>query len=83
MDNQKQYIDTKSRLKKFLNMHPFEWGRIIATVLSTFKYRYITPCIGKKTVVGQQTSLINFSRIRVGENCFLQDQMKPNPIFAP
>lgn len=64
----------KSRyIGQVLRSDPFELLRVIRTALTTAKFRYIRRCIGKGTVVGPHTEIINAAQVRIGRDCLLQD----------
>jgi acetyltransferase-like isoleucine patch superfamily enzyme len=65
------YIDQKSQIKQLLKLHPFEWLRILGIGLTTFKYRFLMPCIGRKTVVARHTQIINFSNVQIADHCLI------------
>ena len=62
-----------SYLTRVLRSNPSELFRLLRIGLVTAKYRYLKPCIGKGTIVGTRTEIINSANVRIGNNCLLQD----------
>ncbi|HEX7976052.1 MAG TPA: DapH/DapD/GlmU-related protein [Anaerolineales bacterium] len=64
----------KSRyLLRVLASDPFELLRVLGTALTTAKFRYLRRCIGKGTVVGPHTEIVNAAQVHIGRDCLLQD----------
>lgn len=55
--------------------NPSELLRLFRIGLVTAKYRYVKRCIGKGTVVGTRTEIINSANVHIGERCLLQDSI--------
>jgi acetyltransferase-like isoleucine patch superfamily enzyme len=75
MKSEKQHINVKERLLKVFKSNPFEIMPIISTGLKTLQYRYIQKCIGKKSIVGRRTEILNYSRVKIGSHCLIQDHV--------
>jgi len=75
MQDSFDHIDKKTHIVELFKTNPLEWLHVFATVLKTFEYRYIKRCVGKGTVVGKKTDIINFSRVRIGSHCLIQDNV--------
>ena len=66
-------IDRKDYLLTVLKKNPGEIFEIMGSMWTTFKYRFIQPCIGKNTIVRRKTVIINYANVKIGNNCVLQD----------
>jgi acetyltransferase-like isoleucine patch superfamily enzyme len=66
-------LDKAGYLLKVIRSDPFELLRLFSMGLNTAKYRYLLRCVGKGTIVGRHTEIINTSRVRIGQKCLLQD----------
>lgn len=66
-------LDKAGYLLKVLKADPFELLRLFSMGLNTARYRYLQKCVGKGTIVGRHTEIINASRVRIGRECLLQD----------
>ena len=72
-------VEPKAHIKKssyFLHIiknDPFELFRLLSTVLTTAKFRFLKRCIGKGTIVGPRTEIINAANVYIGEDCLIQD----------
>jgi acetyltransferase-like isoleucine patch superfamily enzyme len=75
MQDNVAYIDKKKHILKLLKKNPLEWFHILSTVMKTFDYRYVRRCVGKKTIVGKKTEIINFSQVKIGSHCLIQDHV--------
>ena len=62
-----------SYLTRVMRSNPSELFRLLRIGLMTAKYRYLKPCIGKGTIVGTRTEIINSANVRIGNDCLLQD----------
>jgi acetyltransferase-like isoleucine patch superfamily enzyme len=62
-----------SYLTRVMRSNPSELFRLFRIGLVTAKYRYLKPCIGKGTIVGTQTEIINSANVHIGNDCLLQD----------
>ena len=67
--NKYEYIFTT------LKNHPLEVFDIIASALTTFKYRYLKRCIEKGVIVRKHTQVINYGNVQIGERSILQDNI--------
>jgi acetyltransferase-like isoleucine patch superfamily enzyme len=56
-----------------IKTNPSELFRLFRTGLTTVKYRYIKRCVGKGTIVGTRTEIINSANVSIGKDCLLQD----------
>ena len=72
---EQQHIDVKQHIARFLRQHPIEWIGVVKTVLSTLKFRYVARCAARGTIVGHDTRIINFSKVRIGQGCLIQDHV--------
>jgi acetyltransferase-like isoleucine patch superfamily enzyme len=54
---------------------PFELLRLIRVGITTIKFRYIKRCVGKGTIVGPRTEIINAANVHIGRGCLLQDSV--------
>jgi acetyltransferase-like isoleucine patch superfamily enzyme len=66
-------LDKFTYLVRVIKINPFELCRLLCIGLTTAKYRYIKRCIGKGTIVGVRTDIINSANVRIGNDCLLQD----------
>jgi acetyltransferase-like isoleucine patch superfamily enzyme len=66
-------LDKAGYLLKVIRSDPFELLRLFSIGLNTARYRYLQRCVGKGTVVGRHTEIINASRVKIGRGCLLQD----------
>jgi UDP-2-acetamido-3-amino-2,3-dideoxy-glucuronate N-acetyltransferase len=66
-------LDKVGYLLKVIKSDPFELLRLFSIGLNTARYRYLQRCVGKGTIVGRHTEIINASRVRIGRGCLLQD----------
>src|SRR5918992_2577312 len=66
-------LDKAGYLLKVIMSDPFELLRLLSIGLNTSRYRYLLRCVGKGTIVGRHTEIINTSRVRIGRGCLLQD----------
>jgi acetyltransferase-like isoleucine patch superfamily enzyme len=66
-------LDKAGYLLKVIKEDPFELLRLFSMGLNTARYRYLQKCVGKGTIVGRHTEIINASKVRIGRGCLLQD----------
>jgi acetyltransferase-like isoleucine patch superfamily enzyme len=66
-------LDKAGYLVKVLKNDPLELLRLLSIGLNTARYRYLQKCVGKGTIVGRHTEIINTSRVKIGRGCLLQD----------
>ncbi len=66
-------LDKLKYLGSVLRTNPTEVFRLLSIALTTAKYRYIRRCVGRGTIVGTRTEIINSANVRIGERCLLQD----------
>jgi acetyltransferase-like isoleucine patch superfamily enzyme len=66
-------LDKAGYVLKLIRSDPFELLRLFSIGLNTARYRYLQRCVGKGTVVGRHTEIINASRVKIGRGCLLQD----------
>ena len=64
-----------SYIVQVLLKNPSEILRIFRVAITSFKFRYLYRCTGRKTVVGERAVFINSANIRIGENCLIQDRV--------
>lgn len=55
--------------------NPYELIRIAKVAWTSFSYRWIRRCVGRGTVVGEGTVMVNSANIAIGSNCLLQDRV--------
>jgi acetyltransferase-like isoleucine patch superfamily enzyme len=67
------HVNRSKYLSRILKTNPFELWRILMIALTTAKYRYLLRCIGKGTVVGVRTEIVNSNNVKIGKDCLLQD----------
>jgi acetyltransferase-like isoleucine patch superfamily enzyme len=48
---------------------------LFSTALKTFQYRYLLRCVGLKTIVGKGTEIFNFTNVKIGSHCLIQDHV--------
>ena len=75
MARQAEHIDKKAYLLKTLKSNPFELLSVLSTAFKTFQYRYLIRCVGQKTIVGKGTEIFNFSNVKIGSHCLIQDHV--------
>jgi acetyltransferase-like isoleucine patch superfamily enzyme len=75
MEKNVKHIDRKTYFLKTLRTSPLELVSIFSTAFKTFQYRYICRCIGKETIVGKGTEIKNYSNVRIGSHCLVQDRV--------
>jgi acetyltransferase-like isoleucine patch superfamily enzyme len=66
-------LDKFTYLVRVIRTNPSELWRLLRIGLTTAKYRYIQRCVGKGTIVGVRTEIINSANVRIGDACLLQD----------
>jgi acetyltransferase-like isoleucine patch superfamily enzyme len=66
-------LDKFTYLVRVIKTNPSELWRLLRIGLTTAKYRYIKRCVGKGTIVGVRTEIINSANVRIGDACLLQD----------
>jgi acetyltransferase-like isoleucine patch superfamily enzyme len=67
------YLEKQKYLIAVLKKDPLELLNLFRTALSTFKFRYIIRCVGKGTIVRENTRMINAANIKIGEGCLIRD----------
>ena len=75
MENTVEHINKKEYLQRLFRSNPLEMLPILSTALKTFQFRYIQRCIGIKTIVGKRTEIFNFSNVKIGSHCLIQDHV--------
>ncbi|MEE9355425.1 MAG: acyltransferase [Methylococcaceae bacterium] len=70
-----KHIDKLNRVKKALSSNPLEWIHIARVVFSTFLSRFVFRCVGAGSVVGCKVSFINPTRIKMGKDGLLADNV--------
>jgi galactoside O-acetyltransferase len=68
-----EHINKKEYLIKIIKSNPLEAIPIFFASLKTIQYRYIFRCIGRKTIVGKGAEIFNFSNVKIGSHCLVQD----------
>lgn len=62
-------------LRSVVMRNPLDLIRVLRIALTTAKYRYIKRCVGKGTVVGERTRIVNSANVHIGNGCLLQDEV--------
>jgi acetyltransferase-like isoleucine patch superfamily enzyme len=62
-------------LLRVITTNPSEFWRVLRIGLASARYRYLTRCVGRGTVVGVRTQIINAANVRIGQDCVLQDDI--------
>jgi len=70
-----KHINLGERLASALRQHPLEWISLARTALSTLKYRYLCACAAKGSIIGFNTQIVNFSRVKIGRHALVQDNV--------
>ena len=70
-----RHINKKAYLLKTLKSNPLELFPVLSTAFKTFQYRYLIRCVGQKTIVGKGTEIFNFSNVKIGSHCLIQDHV--------
>lgn len=60
-------------LWRVLRTDPSELLRLAHMALVTAKFRYVKRCVGKGTIVGPGTRIVNSANVRIGRGCLLQE----------
>jgi len=68
-------IDKLRYLVRVIKHNPSELLRLLIIGLTTAKYRYLKRCIGKGTIVGPGTQIVNSANVHIGDDCLLQDSV--------
>lgn len=68
-----KHVDVKERLARAVRSNPLEWIQIALAALNTLRCRYLLRCVGKGTVVGRGTKIVNFTNVTIGSGCFFQE----------
>jgi acetyltransferase-like isoleucine patch superfamily enzyme len=71
--DQDVHVNKGAYFIKILKENPFELPRMVSIALTTAKFRYLKGCIGKGTVVGTKTEIVNANNVQIGKDCLLQD----------
>jgi acetyltransferase-like isoleucine patch superfamily enzyme len=58
---------------RVVKSNPSELLRLLRIGLTTAKFRHVKRCVGKGTVVGTRTEIINSANVHIGNGCLLQD----------
>ena len=66
-------IDKTEYVLTVVKTNPSEVWELLASAVTTFKYRFIKRCAGKYTIIRRKTRIINNINVRIGERCILQD----------
>jgi acetyltransferase-like isoleucine patch superfamily enzyme len=66
-------LDKFAYFTRIVKHNPSELFRLLRIGLTTIKYRYLRRCVGKGTVVGLRTEIINSANVHIGNHCLLQD----------
>lgn len=62
-------------LARIIRQNPSELLNLLRVALTSAKFRYIRRCAGRGTVIGPGTTIINSANVRIGERCWLQDNI--------
>jgi acetyltransferase-like isoleucine patch superfamily enzyme len=66
-------LDKLAYLACVLRTNPSELWHLIGVGLNTFTCRYVRRCVGRGTVVGRRTMIVNSANVQIGDHCLLQD----------
>jgi acetyltransferase-like isoleucine patch superfamily enzyme len=66
-------LDKAAYFVSIVKTNPSELLRLFRIGLTTAKFRYVKRCVGKGTVVGTRTEIINSANVHIGRGCLLQD----------
>jgi acetyltransferase-like isoleucine patch superfamily enzyme len=67
------HVKKSAYFSQILKENPLDLLRMFHIILTTAKYRYLRSCIGKGTVVGTRTEIINSNNVQIGKDCLIQD----------
>lgn len=70
-----KHIDKYRYFLKLIGSNPFELLSLLPTAWSTFKFRHILRRAGQGTIVGKGTTIINPSRVSIGDHCLIMDHV--------
>jgi acetyltransferase-like isoleucine patch superfamily enzyme len=66
-------LDKFSYLLRVIRTNPSELLRLLRMGLTTAKFRYLKRCVGKGTIIGCRTEIVNSANVQIGDRCLLQD----------
>jgi acetyltransferase-like isoleucine patch superfamily enzyme len=66
-------LDKFAYFVHIIKHNPSELVRLIRIGCTTAKYRYLRRCVGKGTIVGVRTEIINSANVQIGDHCLFQD----------
>jgi len=66
-------IDKADYVLTVLRTNPGELLDILASALTTLKFRFIKRCTGRRTIVRKKTQILNYANVKIGQDCILQD----------
>jgi acetyltransferase-like isoleucine patch superfamily enzyme len=69
------HVNKLNYLLQILKSNPSELFRLLGIGLTTAKYRYIKRCVGKGTIVGRWTQIVNSANVHIGDHCLFQDSV--------
>ena len=69
------YLDKVGYFLSVAKNDPIELVNLSRAALTTFYYRYIRRCVGKKTIVREKTRMINCANITIGKGCLIRDMV--------
>jgi acetyltransferase-like isoleucine patch superfamily enzyme len=66
-------LDKFAYFVRIIKHNPSELFRLLRIGCTTAKYRYLKRCVGKGTIVGVRTEIINSANVQIGDHCLFQD----------
>lgn len=66
-------LDKAGYLVRIVRTNPSELWRLTGVGFTTVLFRYFKRCVGRGTLVGRHTSIINSANVHIGKDCLLQD----------
>jgi acetyltransferase-like isoleucine patch superfamily enzyme len=71
-----EYLPDKAQyLLRTVFGNPSELLRIARVAWTSFRFRWIQRCVGKNTVVGEGTVMVNSANIEIGSGCLIKDRV--------
>jgi len=68
-------IDKWQYVLEVVKKNPGEIAEVLLSMGTTFKYRVVKRCIGRKSIVRNRTRIVNTANVTIGEDCILQDHV--------
>jgi acetyltransferase-like isoleucine patch superfamily enzyme len=71
-----KYVPEKAQyLLQTVTRNPSELLRLANVAWASFRYRWISRCVGSNTIVGERTVMTNNSNIEIGSGCLIKDRV--------